>query len=62
MLKCRSADKSCVKGIRFGEKSVRMIKGKASQYKLFWIGNDKGLVGADSLLAKKWIKLLIKTE
>ena len=43
MLKHRSLDIFCVQETRFRGKSVRMISGKAAEYKLFWIGNGKGL-------------------
>lgn len=29
-----------------------------SKYKMFWVGNDKGMVGARMLLAKKWVEAL----
>ena len=41
--------------IRFRGKSVTMISGKAAKYKLFWIGNKKGLGGYCIFLAYKWV-------
>lgn len=52
-LELRSLDICCVQGTRFRGKSVRMISGKAGEYKLFHIGNGKGLGGVGSFLAKR---------
>ena len=55
MLDHRSVGICCVKGARFRGKSVTMISGKAVEYKLFCIGNEKGLKGVWIFLAKKWV-------
>ena len=36
-----------------------MISGKAAGYKLFWIGNEKGLGRVGIFLAKKWVGKII---
>ena len=36
-----------------------MINRKASKYKLFWVGNEKGLGGVGIFLVKKWIGKVI---
>ena len=36
-----------------------MIAGKATKYKLFWIGSDSGFGGVGILLAEKWIDKVI---
>ena len=33
----------CVQESRFRGKSVRIISGRAAEYKLFWIGDEMGL-------------------
>lgn len=47
--------------LRFRGKSVRLIIGKVVEYKLFWIGNEKGLVGIRIFLVKKWVDTVIDT-
>ena len=54
MLELRSLDICCVQETRFRGKSVRMISGKAGENKLFHMGNEKGLGGVGSFLAKRW--------
>ena len=49
----RSVDVCCVQETRSRKKSVRMISEKTAEYKLFWIGNEKGVGGVGTLLAKK---------
>ena len=48
----RSADICFIQETRSREKSVRMIRGKAADYKLFWTGNEKGV---EISLVKKWV-------
>ena len=43
MLEHRSADIFCVQKTGYGEISVRMMTGKAAEYKLTCIGKEKGL-------------------
>ena len=43
MLKRKSVDICCVLETRFRGTSVRMISGKAAEFELFWVGNEKGL-------------------
>ena len=50
----RSVDICCTQETRF-RKPVGMMSGKATNYKLFWIGNEKGFRGAGIFLAKKWV-------
>ena len=43
ILEHRSFDITCIiQETRFRGKSVRMINEKAAEYKLVWIGNEKG--------------------
>ena len=43
ILEHRSLDITCIiQETRFRGKSVRMINEKAAEYKLVWIGNEKG--------------------
>ena len=59
MLERRSIDMCCVQEVRWRGKSCRMIAGKATKYKLFWIGSDSGFGGVGILLAEKWIDKVI---
>ena len=34
----------------------RIIKGKDTRYKLYWLGNDKGTAGVGVFVAEEWIK------
>ena len=59
MLVKRSVDIYYEQETRFREKVVRMIRGKAAQFKPFWIGNEKLLPRVGIFLAKKWVDKLI---
>lgn len=39
-----------------------MISGEAVQYKLFWIGKEKGLDGVSVILAEKWVDEVFDTS
>ena len=59
LLERRSVDICCVQETIFKGRSVRMISGKASDYKLFWIENETGSGGAGIFLAKRWVDKVI---
>ena len=44
--------------VRWRDASARLVKGKDSRYKMFWVGNDKGMGGIEILLAEKWVKAI----
>ena len=46
----------------FSSFSVKMISGKATEYKLLWIGNEKSLKGVGIFFAKKWLDKVIDTS
>ena len=50
-------DICCLLETTFRGESVRIISEKAAQYKLLWIGNEKGSVGIFSV--KKWVDKVI---
>ena len=52
MLERKSVDVCCVQDTKFRGKWVRMISGKAAEYKLFWIGNDNGSGRSSSFLGQ----------
>ena len=58
-LEHRSVDICYLLNRRFRGKSVRIISGRAGQYKLLWIRNGKGLRGVGISLAKKWVDKVI---
>ena len=35
---------------------MRLVEGNDSRYKMFWVGNDKGMGGFGILLAEKWVE------
>ena len=48
----RNVDLCCLQETRWRGASARMIEGKDSRYKLFWVGNDKGTGGVGVLLSE----------
>ena len=46
----------------FSSFSVKMISGKATEYKLLWIGSEKSLKGVGIFFAKKWLDKVIDTS
>ena len=48
-------DLCCIQECRWRGVSARMINGKDSRYKCFWIGNEPGTGSVEVLLAEKWI-------
>ena len=58
MLESSSVDICCVQDITFRRKSVRIMSGKAAEYKLLLIGNEKDL-GVRIFLSKKWVDKII---
>ena len=53
MLEHKSVEICCIQETRFRGKLVRMIIGKAAQYKLFWKQNEKVLGGVRIFL--EWV-------
>ena len=62
MLECRSVDICCIQETRFRGNPIRMISGKAGEYKLFRIGNEEDLRQEYKFSWPRvgWIKLLIQ--
>ena len=48
-------DLCCVQEVMWSDASARLITGKDSKYKFFWVSNDHGASGVDVLLAKKLV-------
>ena len=44
--------------VRWRGASTRLAEGKDSRFKLFWVGNDKGMGGVGILLAEKWVEAI----
>ena len=55
----RSVDVCCIQEVRWRGASTRMIQGKDTQYKMFWVGADKGTGGVGILVAESWIENVI---
>ena len=51
----RNVDLCCLQEIRWPGASARMIEGKDSRYKIFWVGNKKGTGGFGIRLSEEWI-------
>ena len=52
----RGIDLCCLQEVRWRGASARMINGKDSRYKLFWVGNKEGTAGVGVLLAETWVE------
>ena len=58
----RRIDVYRVQKIRWRGASTRMITGKDTQYKAFWVGNCTGFGGVEILLAKMWVEKVIDVD
>ena len=52
----RNIDICCIQEVRWRGASTKLIQGKNTIHKLFWIGNDQGTNGVGIFLAEKWIE------
>ena len=52
----RNVDLCGLQEVRWRGASARMIVGKDSRYKVFWIGSENGNGGAGILLAEEWVE------
>ena len=53
----RKIDVCCVQEVRWRGASARMITGKDSEFKFFWVGGETGLGGVGILVSKiGWIR------
>ena len=51
----RKVDVCCLQEVRWRGASARVITGKDSQYKLFWVGSSTGVGGVGLMVNRKWI-------
>lgn len=51
----RQMDMCCLQEVRWRGGSARMITGKDSRYKFYWMGSQAGTGGVGILLAEKWV-------
>ena len=54
----RKVDICGLQEVRWRGASARLVDGKGSRSKLFWVGNDKGMGGVGILLAEKWVEAI----
>lgn len=59
MLCRRDVDLCCIQECRWRGASARMISGKDSMYKFFWVGKDDGFGGVGILLKEKWVEHVV---
>ena len=52
----RMVDICCVQEHRWRGESARMITGKDSRYKFYWVGNQAGNKGVGVLVKEKWVE------
>ena len=62
MLSRRNVGICCVQETRWRGGSARMLVGKNSSYKMFWIGNDEGIGGVGILVAEKWVDRVFEVK
>ena len=55
----RNIDICCLQEVRWRCTGTRLVTGKVTQYKLFWVGNKEGISGMGALIAEKWIDKVI---
>ena len=48
--------------VRWRGASARLVEGKDSRFKLFWVGNDRGMGGVGILLAEKWVEAIFDVK
>ena len=58
----RKVDVCCVQETRWRGASARMVTGKESEYKIFWVGNNKGTGGVGLMVNKKWVDKVIDVK
>ena len=56
----RGFDLCCLQETRWRGGSARVIVGKDSKYKFFWLGNEQGTGGVGFLLAEKWVENVLE--
>ena len=59
-LTSRKVNVCCVQEVRWRGASARMITGKNSEYKMYWMGKNLGLDGVWILIPGKWIDIFYK--
>lgn len=52
----------CVQEVRWRGASARLITGRDSKYKMFWVGNNFGLGGVRIVVARNWIDKIFDME
>ena len=58
MIRCM-VDMCCLQEVRWRGASARLIQGKDSHYKMFWVRSKVGTGGVAILLAEKWTENVI---
>ena len=48
--------------VRWIGASARLVEGKDPRFKLFWVGNHKGMDGVGILLAEKWVEAIFTVK
>lgn len=52
----RGIDLCCIQEVRWRGASARMVEGKDTRYKVFWVGNNGGTAGVGILLSEEWVE------
>ena len=58
----RKVDICGLQEVRWRGAYARLVDGKGSRSKLFWVGNDKGMGGVGILLAEKWVEAIFDVK
>ena len=54
----RKVDICGLQEVRWRGACARLVEGKDSRYKMFWVGNDKSIDSVGILLAEKWVEAI----
>ena len=55
-------DVCCVQEVRWRDASARLITGKNSEYKMYWVRNNLNLGGVGILVSGKWIDKIFEAK
>ena len=61
MSRCK-VDICSLQEVRWRGATNRLVEGKDSGYKMFQVGDDKGIDGVGILLAEKWVEVIFDVK
>ena len=58
----RKVDVCFIQETRYRGGNYRIVKGKDTRYKLYWLGNDKGTAGVGVFVVEEWIEKVFEMQ